>query len=444
MRPWAGSVSDRGRMCCGRLRPTLVRVRTDEVLAGLKRRWTHAGFPSYPVWIPLVMDGSAVAAGVGSVVQRVGEHPLLPVTALVLVALTPWFVDFVGVWVPWWIFAAMVIGGTTTVMVVYPVELDFAVYLLVLMAGHIGATDRLAFSAAATASAGVVLVVLDRMGEFTGSKFWFAALVIGWDVGFMLQHQQRALEEQQRSQSAREQQVMLEERQRIAREVHDVIAHSLSVTMLHLTAARRDLEEDGAAHVEEAVDALRDAERVGRQAMADIRRTVGLLGSPVPGPVAPAPDLADVPALVQEFRDAGVEVSYRSTVGGDALHALPAPVGLGVFRVLQESLANVAKHQPRAAVAVELHRVGDTLQLTVVNDLPRRVDGPAQEPDGLGSGLRGMRERAELLGGTLLAGADGAGWRVQLEVPLDCDSSSGSAASRCLPFGGRRPAEELS
>ncbi len=443
MRPWAGSASARGRMCCGRLRPTLVRVRTDEVLAGLKRRWTHAGFPSYPVWIPLVMDGSAVAAGVGSIVQRVGEHPLLPVTALVLLALTPWLVDFVGVWVPWWAFAAPVIGGTATVMVVYPMQHDFAVYLLVLMAGHIGATDRLARSAAATASAGAVLVVLDQMGEFSGSKFWFAALVVGWDVGFMLQHQQRAIEEQQRSHSAREQQVVLEERQRIAREVHDVIAHSLSVTMLHLTAARRDLEEDGADHVEEAVEALRDAERVGRQAMADIRRTVGLLGSPVPGPVAPAPDLTDVPALVQEFRDAGVDVGYRSTIGADVL---PAPVGLGVFRVLQESLANVAKHQPHASVSVELHRVGESLQLTVVNDLRRRRDGLAEEPDGLGSGLRGMRERAELLGGTLLAGPDGNGWRVQLEVPLDRGAPSETAVGRCLPFGGRSPApaEELS
>ena len=392
------------------------------------------------MWIPLVMDASAVAAAVGSVLQRLGEHPLLPVTALVLVALIPWFAGFAGVKLPWPLFAALVIGGTATVMVLFPMEHDFAVYLLVLMAGHIGATDTLGRSAAAMASAGVVLVVLDQLGEFSGSKFWFAALVIGWDVGFMLQHQQRTLEEQQRNQAAREQQVVLEERQRIAREVHDVIAHSLSVTMLHLTAARRDLEEDGAAHVPEAIDALRDAERVGRQAMADIRRTVGLLGSRGPAPSSPAPDLSDVPALVEEFREAGLELTFRTTVAADSV---PAPTGLGVFRILQESLANVAKHQPRAPVSVELRQVEDELHLEVVNALlTPRLDAPTPEPDGLGSGLRGMRERAELLGGTLLAGPDGAAWRVRLEVPLG--SPSDDVEGRCRALSVPRPAERLS
>ena len=421
-----------------RLRPTLVRVQTDELLAGLRRRWTHAGFPSYPVWIPLVMDGSAVAAGIGSIVQRAGEHPLLPVSALVLLALTPWFIDFFGVWVRWWAFAALVIVGTTTVMVVYPMEYDFAVYLLVLMAGHIGATDKLARSAAATASAGVVLVVLDRMGEFSGSKFWFAALVVGWDVGFMLQHQQRALEEQERNQSAREQRVVLEERQRIAREVHDVIAHSLSVTMLHLTAARRDLEEDGVdADVNEAIDALREAERIGRQAMGDIRRTVGLLGAPGPGPVAPAPDLSQVAALVDEFRAAGLSVVVEAMEAPDQL---PAPLGLGVYRILQESLANVAKHAPRSSVRVSLRRTTTGLSLTVVNDRVEAGTLPRKEGDG--SGVRGMCERAALLGGTVTAGPHAAGWRVHLEVPLDPpaegDLDPDAETARCLPFGTHR------
>ena len=409
----------------------------------LRSRWATAGFPGYPLWIPLVMDGAAVAAAVGCVLQRVGEHPLLPVAALVVVGLTPWIVGFAGLRLHWALFAALVIGGTTTVMVVYPMEYDFGVYLLVLMAGHVGATDTLPRSAAATASAGAVLVVLDQLGEFSGSKFWFAALVIAWDVGFMLQHQQRALEEQQRSQAAREQQVVLEERQRIAREVHDVIAHSLSVTMLHLTAARRDLEEDGVdADVHEAIDALREAERIGRQAMGDIRRTVGLLGSPGPGPTAPAPDLAQVPSLVEEFRDAGLSVVVETMELPDDL---PPPVALGVYRVLQESLANIAKHAPTATVRVRLVRGAGRLELTVLNDLPPRGPSTPRDGDGPGSGLRGMGERAELLGGTLTAGPDRAGWRVHLEVPVDALTAAAGTdeAARCLPFGThRRPVGE--
>lgn len=408
----------------------------------MRSRWAEAGYPAYPVWIPIVMDGAAIAAAVGCAIQRVGEHPMLPVTALVLVALTPWLVGFAGIRLSWPVFTALVLGGTIALMVLYPVEYDFAMYLLILMAGHVGATDTVLGSAVATAAAGVSLVVLQLLGELDGAGFWVAALVVGWDVGYMMQHQQRALEEQLRTQASREKQVALEERQRIAREVHDVIAHSLSVTMLHLTAARRDLEEDG-ADVGEAIDALRDAERLGRQAMSDIRRTVGLLGSPGPGPVAPAPDLGEVPALVEEFRGAGLDVVLDCSVTGEEL---PAPVGLGIYRILQESLTNVAKHQPRARVEVALLPVGATLQLTVRNDLG---GAPAREPDGLGSGLRGMRERAELLGGTLSAGPvgpDGAAWQVHLEVPLAGPAAPEThASSRCMPFGlPRRPLEELS
>jgi len=406
----------------------------------MRRRWAEAGYPAYPTWIPIVMDGAAVAAALGCAVQRVGEHPMVPVAALVLVALAPWLVGFAGVRLHWLGFAALVVGGATALMVLYPVEYDFGMYLLVMMAGHVGATDTLLRGAAATALAAGSLVALDLAGELDGSGFWVAALVVGWDVGYMMQHQQRALEDQLRTQEAREQQVVLEERQRIAREVHDVIAHSLSVTMLHLTAARRDLEEDGAVDVAEAIDALRDAERLGRQAMSDIRRTVGLLGSPGPAPLAPAPGLAEVPALVEEFRAAGLDVVLDD---GVAAVDLPGPVELGIYRILQESLANVAKHQPTASTRVRLHGVGTALHLDVVNDLART--GQARdEPDGLGSGLRGMRERADLLGGTLSVGPEGTRWRVHLEIPV-ADPTRPDGASRCLPFGvPRRPVEELS
>ena len=100
---------------------------------------------------------------------------------------------------------------------------------------------------------------------------------MGWLVGYLMHTQRRLMIEQEGAQAALAEHAAGDERRRIAREVHDVIAHSLSITLLHLTGARRGLQQDG--DIDEAVDALEQAEQLGRQAMGDIRRTVGLLDS---------------------------------------------------------------------------------------------------------------------------------------------------------------------
>lgn len=384
----------------------------DAPLEALHGRWQRAGFLDYPLWIPLVMDGSALLAAGAAVAQRAGTQPLGPSVLLVILAVAPWLACLTGAKPPWWSFATPVVAGSVGAMALYPVEFDFAVFLLVLMAGHLGATDTLAGSAAATMLAGAVLVGTEMAGEFGGSKFWFAALVVGWDVGFMLQYQQRRLEEQAATQSAREAEAALEERQRIAREVHDVVAHSLSVTMLHLTAARRDLEDDDPASVAEALDGLREAERVGRQAMTDIRRTVGLLasGDGEPG-TSPTPGLWDVPALVEEFRAAGMTVDMLQDGAADQV---PAAVALALYRVLQESLSNVAKHAPGAPARVRLAVGTDVVRLEVENQV-----GGLAPAGGFGSGIRGMVQRVQLLDGWLQAGGAGGTWRVLAELPVE-------------------------
>lgn len=382
----------------------------DEVVHGLRRRWRRAGFLDYPLWIPLVMDGSALLAAVAAVIQRVGTQPLVPSAALIALAVLPWVTCLAGVKPPWWWFAVPVTAGAVGAIVLYPVGLDFSVFLLVLMVGHLAATDTVTGSVAATVLAGGVLVGLDLAGEFDGSEFWVAVLVVGWDVGFMLAYQQRRLEQQQAAQSAREAHAALEERQRIAREVHDVVAHSLSVTMLHLTAARRDLEDGDPAGVPGALEGLREAERVGRQAMADIRRTVGLLTSDDRDDAgSPAPTLADVPALVEQFRTAGLPVQMRQR--GEAGRVAPA-VGLAVYRVLQESLANVTKHAAGCPVRVDLQVDSDFVRVEVHNDLVA-----AGKPNGDGSGVSGMVQRVRLLDGWLQAGPARQGWRVVAELP---------------------------
>jgi signal transduction histidine kinase len=187
---------------------------------------------------------------------------------------------------------------------------------------------------------------------------------------------------------------------------------------------------------------LRDAERLGRQAMVDIRRTVGLLGTAT-ADTAPMPGLADIDDLVTGFRAAGLDV--RCSLTGDPAGPSLA-TGLGLYRITQESLANVAKHAPGAAVDVCLDLAGDPLRVTVRNSLPgrgephggRRAGGAGRaagsrqvdvvvtdaEPNGAsgpnadGLGLQGMRQRATLLGGRCTAGPDGGGgWRVEVVVP---------------------------
>ena len=169
-------------------------------------------------------------------------------------------------------------AASGVVMVLYPVDYDFVMLVWVMLVGHVGATEPLGTSLLATSLAAVALGALTLGDLVEGSAFWLAGLIVGGDIGVIIRYQQVRLDQERRTHRDHEAAAILEERQRIAREVHDVIAHSLSVTMLHLTAARRSLEEDREDGVDEAVEALRDAENLGREAMADIRTTVGLLG----------------------------------------------------------------------------------------------------------------------------------------------------------------------
>jgi signal transduction histidine kinase len=195
-----------------------------------------------------------------------------------------------------------------------------------------------------------------------------------------------------------------EERNRIARELHDVIAHSLTISLLHVSAARLALDEDR----DEAARALDEAERLGRQSLDEARHAVGLLrrGGDA-DPSAPLPGSVDVPALVERFRAAGADV--EATMTGD-LTALPGTVGLATYRILQEALTNAIKHAPQATSVVQVSVNGEAVRLS--------VDTAGAPRHGTGLGLVGIRERAESLGGRLTAGPGGSGWLVDAEIPL--------------------------
>jgi len=197
-----------------------------------------------------------------------------------------------------------------------------------------------------------------------------------------------------------------EERRQIARDVHDVVAHSLSVTMLHVTAARLALSREDIAATRHA---LEEAERLGRASMTDIRRIVQVLraddDSAIDMPQPTADQLGD---LVQTWCGAGLAID--ATVDPD-IRSIDDNAGMTLYRILQEALTNAARHGNGHAT-VRVKRVDNGAHLVVTNAIhpSRRTASP-------GSGMIGMKERAEAAGGTLAARRDGNSWIVEARIP---------------------------
>jgi len=203
-----------------------------------------------------------------------------------------------------------------------------------------------------------------------------------------------------------------DERTRIARELHDVVAHSVSVMVIQAGAARRQL----VSNPERANTALETIESTGRAAMIEMRRILGVLRDhDDSGPLAPTPSLALLPDLVQVDPDLAV----RLTTEGD-LDDVPTGVEVNVYRVVQEALTNVRRHAGRVDdVAVRVTRSGDRLDVEIIDD--GRGASTLSEPagDGSGHGLIGMRERVASTGGEFSAGPRaGGGWRVHAVFPI--------------------------
>jgi signal transduction histidine kinase len=204
------------------------------------------------------------------------------------------------------------------------------------------------------------------------------------------------------------QQAVAAERRRIAGEIHDIAAHALAVTLLHLTGARLQAQREGSSP--RLIDSLAEAERLGRQSLDDVRRTVGLLQDDAAGLAAPLPGAHDIRALVEQYRSAGLDVALE--LHGPLDEIAPA-TGLALYRIVQESLANVVKHAPGVAAQVLLE-LGGGVRLRICNPL---AASPTVAAGQEGHGLGGMRERARLLGGSLRAGPSGSEWLVECAIP---------------------------
>jgi signal transduction histidine kinase len=266
------------------------------------------------------------------------------------------------------------------------------------------------------------LVVLSLPGS-TGLATWllYAAILFGaWFLGDVTRqwrdaataHARRARElEQARNELARL--AVTAERVRIARELHDVVAHSMSVIAMHAGSGRLAAEKDPAA----ARRALEVVERSSRDALAEMRRLVSVLraADDVEPELTPAAGLHDVHQLVAEVAAAGVTVEVHTE--GD-LASVPDGVSLAAYRIVQEALTNVVKHASPAQAHVSVGIADGQVVLEVTDDGASRAATRAAAPASGGHGTIGMRERAALYGGELVAGPrPEGGWRIAARLP---------------------------
>ncbi|WP_140403542.1 sensor histidine kinase [Microbacterium sp. JB110] len=228
----------------------------------------------------------------------------------------------------------------------------------------------------------------------------------------------RALtKEREVSEAEQERRLVSEERQRIARELHDVVAHGLSLIQVQATSARyrlQDVPDDAAAEFD-------DIAASARTSLAEMRHLLGALrGDEQPAQHAPQPTIEDVGDLVADARRAGADASLTAV----NLDSVPTAVSLTSYRIVQEALSNAIRHAPGTRVDIALHHDDGRLLIEVRNSAPAQ---PAPRASGSGHGLIGMRERAGLLGGTLTAGAtDVGGYLIRAELPVESDGTGQS------------------
>jgi signal transduction histidine kinase len=241
---------------------------------------------------------------------------------------------------------------------------------------------------------------------------WVVGIAFPWLLARPLVRQAELTRELEATRRELAHQALLAERRRIARDVHDFVGHGLAAVMLQVTSARHVLRRDATS----AEEALRAAEEVGRRSMQELRRTVALLRSEDDAKVPPPlPSATEIAELVDQGRAGGLALELQTR--GD-LSRIPPGVGVALYRIAQEALANAARHAPRARTVLGLELADGQVRLVADTSGPVAA-APAIESERARYGLIGMRERATALGGRFAAGPTPDGWRVSCELPLD-------------------------
>ena len=298
----------------------------------------------------------------------------------------------------------------------------FEVSLLAFVVGFWARSRRAAVGLGLLALTSPLLASLIQSPSQIFVGIWMMGIVFPWVIARAAARERRLAAELDANRRALADQALLSERRRIARDVHDFVGHGLAAVMLQITGARHVLRRDPAA----AEEALRSAEELGRRSMHELRRTVALLRSD-DGPVAPPlPSVGDIPALVDDARAGGLAVELETR--GDLSRVSPN-VGVALYRISQEALANAARHAPRARTLLGIEAADGHVSLVAETTGPT-LGGSATEPERRRYGVVGMQERAKALGGELAARPTAQGWRVTCRLPLEAGAPTPTAETQ--------------
>lgn len=370
--------------------------------------------PRHGVSTTLLLSAASVAMALVAMFGEEGSFSTLTAAAA-LVGLVPWALVAGGINVPPPLFALM--GLAPAAVIVVGAENAGGMFPIMLVVVWITRTSRTRWLIAATIAAGVACIVslamIQGSAHESGMIYFIGGIGISWLAGLMLRRQEALTVEVQAMHDLQVEQLAASERTRIAREVHDVVAHSLTIVMLNVTGARRAL----ATQPERADEALARAESVGRESLDSIRQIMGLLREPGSGLDLPQPGLTDLGALVEGYRSAGLVATCD--VDADLVTSgIDPTVQLVAYRVVQESLANVLQHAPgaTASVGVAADAPSGRLRVAVVNS-GRTGSVSYSTASRTGLGVRGMTERVRAVGGDLQAGPSDGGWQVVAMMP---------------------------
>jgi len=344
---------------------------------------------------------------------------------------------------PLWAAAVMDVAVVAYSLGRYSAFPGFPVFVLVFLVA-LGHPRRIGLPVAAGAAVTMVVAILAQPGTVATGSVWVAT-ILAVAVAWLLGENQRgrrarwaALEERARMLEAereeRDRQAIVQERLRIARELHDVVAHAMSVVAVQSGVGRHVIDRQP----ETAKQALATIELTSRQALVEMRRLLGVLrdGEEPRGALSPAPGLADVPALVDRMRASGLDIALTLDVGqAEPADEPPPGVALSAYRVVQEGLTNVLRHGGgRAEVLVR--SLPGAVTVEVADDGGRPGARRPAAVAGSGHGLIGLRERVAVFGGELTAGArPGGGFLLRACLPYPARATTGAATGAAATTG---------
>jgi len=338
-----------------------------------------------------------------------GTAAQVAVASLAIVAFTAWTLV---PRLPSEVFAVAVMVPVAIVVTAAAGALEGTFFLVVTMvlytAWFLGSTTRAVLIMVVAAALPWVIATPWVPEAELGWPAWTSASVFTFVLGRGVRRQNALIEQLEAARGALAEQAVAEERRRIARELHDLAGHTLAAVLLHVTGARHVLRRD----LDEAERALVDAETVGRASLDQIRATVAALRTDERGTDAALAGSADLQALVDEYRRAGIAIDAEIA---PTVVDVEGPTATALHRIAREALANVARHAPTNTVVLSVEVAAAGLRLRV-SDHGRP---PAAIATGAGHfGIVGMQERARALGGELEAGPTQDGWAVVAQLPL--------------------------